>query len=273
VLVEKFSNCDDDTKKSEMPIREHGKQKNVASSTAIAKVLNTENLALSRFDDVTLTRDPDMGTPHFIGRRTGFLSPPAPRARMKDVLATFLKANGHEMTLAMSDLEGENAKIKTDYTTRHNGMRHVLWQQTHGGLDIFGATLTLNLTKKNEIVNLSSRALHIPSVRFHGDVKLTEEDALEIVNAVAKVEDFRNSQMTFYPLDMISVVKAWDLTLEIKRTPTEQTSPDANTNLSTPPLSEMRRLIVRTDTGEVVEDISLTWNAVASTGTCTVTDE
>jgi len=95
--------------------------------------------ALPDTPDLKLDRDPDMGTPRFVRRRAGFLSPPALRATPEEVVRSLLEANGRAFTLHHSDvLDPDNAKKVRDCVTRHNGMRALTWQQQHDGIDIYG---------------------------------------------------------------------------------------------------------------------------------------
>lgn len=213
----------------------------------------TGSYALTNRPDVILDRDPDFGTPHFVRRRSSFLSPPALGATPEQILTAFIEANARKFTLAPSDLQPPNAVLHQDYETKHNGMRHVRWQQQKDGLDIFGATFALNLTKDNEIINVSSRALNIPEVRFHRNEKVTADEAVRVgteylnkrnSSSLPSRSSVQNPNpqpsLLWYPLDMISAVKAWDMYLDAGH--------------------ETHRLIVRADTGEVVKDINLTWS-------------
>ena len=184
-------------------------------------------LRIEDVPDLKLDRDPDMGTPRFVRRRSGLLTPAAPGAEPAEVAAAFVEANGKTFTLHPTDIQPPNAMVTRDVTTRHNGMRSLTWQQQKDGIDIFGAVFMLNLTADNRIVNVSSRALHIPSVRFHDVVKVTADEAVKIarqwtVDGRQKTESdgrqpstvVRPPSTIWYPLDMISVVRAWDLVVE-----------------------------------------------------------
>jgi len=198
------------------------------------------NYVLPDVPDLKLDRDPDFGTPRFVRRRAGFLSAAAPGAAPEEVVRSLLVANGRAFTLHHSDvLDPGNAKKVRDCVTKHNGMRSLTWQQQHDGIDIYGARCALNLTADNRIINVQSRALHIPCVRFHDVVKVTAEEARRtVLRAVPNGAEHRSTQDLWYPLDMVSVVKAWDLFVQRGH--------------------ETHRVIVRADTGEVVEDICLT---------------
>lgn len=233
-----------------------------ASSTCSQEVDSVApgSYALSNLTGVILDRDPGFGTPHFVRRRSGLLSPPAPGATPDAIVSAFIKANARKFTLDPSDLQPPNALVHQDYETKHNGMRHIRWQQQKDGLDIFGATFTLNLTKDNEIINVSSRALNLPEVRFHRIEKVTAEEAVKLAMAHLEGKEplapgsssltprsaFRVSRFLWFPLDMLSAVLSWDLIAE---------APDGKTH----------RLIVRADTGAVVKDLNLTWGLEPTT--------
>jgi len=196
-----------------------------------------------------------------VRRRSGFLSPPAPGATSEDVLRAFLAANGKTFTLHESDvLDTANAEKTRDVVTQHNGMRSVTWRQQQNGMEIFGAHLALNLTKDGRIINIQSRALHVPSLRFHDGGEKLKWGKLkaEMGEKGFQVSGFiTQPSLIWYPLDMISVVKAWDVWVSKAQGERgfgqdEQDRQDGNGE-------EIHRLIVRADTGEVVEDINLTY--------------
>jgi len=204
--------------------------------------------------NLQLKRDSEFGTPRFVGNRSGFLSPPAPGVPPEGVLRAFLEENGRTFTLHASDLlDPENAAKTRDVVTPHNGMRSVTWRQQHEGLEIFGAYLALNLTADNRIINIQSRALHVPSLRFHDEVNVTTEGAFAIAGHELNAQqptpnNQRPTEAIWYPLDMITVVKAWDVLVEIFE------------QKETKGTKETHRVIVRADTGEIVENINLTWS-------------
>lgn len=201
---------------------------------------------LSKWPDATIDRDPDLGTPHSIRRRGGFLSPAAPGVEPNAIIGAFIRANARTMTLHPSDLEPPHARVVQNYTTKHNGVQHVRWQQQRDGLDIFGAHLTVNLTRKNEIINISSRALYMPSVQFHEADNIDQANAIEIAREELGGGDIRNTyviRQVWYPLDMISCVKSWEVAIEVEGN------------------HEACDFVIRADTGKIVFNQSLTWGA------------
>lgn len=214
---------------------------------------------LATTPDLILERDPELGTPRFVRRRSGYLSTAAHDRTPAEIAAAFVDANQKLFTLHPSDIEGTNAVVVRDLLTRHSGMRSLTWQQQRDGIDIFGATVAMSLTHDGRIINAQSRALHLPCVRFHDRVTVTVTDAEKLAevylnaqqptaNTQDPTQSVRPTAAIWYPLDMIGVVKAWDLMVERTLTP------------GAPPA--LRRLIIRADTGEVVEDIDLTWGAL-----------
>ncbi|HOW96721.1 MAG TPA: M36 family metallopeptidase [Kiritimatiellia bacterium] len=223
----------------------------ILAPTAQPAMPDEKGFQLSQWPDAVVNRDPDFGTPQLIRRRSGLLSPPAPGAAPREILAAFIRANDRTMTLHPSDLEPPNARLVQDYTTRHNGIRRVRWQQQHEGLDIFGAHLTLNLTKDNEIINVSSRALYFPSVLFHPAETVDEARALEIAREKLGGGAVRKTYLArkvWYPLDMISCVVGWELAIECEGN------------------SDAHDLVIRADTGKIAFDQLLTWAEVGRAG-------
>ncbi len=219
--------------------------------SVVTSLCSSVNCFLPTTPDLHLTRDSDMGTPRFARRRSACLSEPAPDAAPVDIAAAFIEANAKTFTLAPSDIQPPNARITRDVTTRHNGMRSLTWQQEHEGLDIYGATFALNLDRENRIINVQSRALHIPCVRFHDVVKVTVDEALKRENrGWARMDANGTEKQVWFPLDQVGVVKCWDVLAEKNET---------TDGHGWARIREVHRLLIRADTGEVVEDITLTW--------------
>ena len=202
-----------------------------------------------------IDRDPDMGTPRFVRRRSGFLSEAAPDMTPAEIAVASVDANQKVFTLHPTDIQGTNAVVTRDVLTQHNGMRSLTWQQQRDGIDIFGATFAMNLTREGEIINVQSRALHMPCVRFHDKGEKLKFGKLkaEMGEKGLRVSSFiTQPSPIWYPLDQVSVVKAWDVWVEFQVS-------------DVIPHPSLHRLIVRADTGEVVEDICLTWGLEAAT--------
>ena len=294
VAEENKSNIEHSTSNVQHPISNalHSQQPTVPAPSSSLYALSSS---------LPIDRDPDMGTPRFVGKRSGFLSEPAPDKSPAEIATVFVDANQKTFTLHPTDIQGTNAVITRDVVTKHNGMRSLTWQQVFSGVDIFGATFVMNLTKDGRIINVQSTALHMPCVRFHDVVNVTAEEAVEIAEReivnhgwtrIDTDEDsgFRVSEIIaqpssiWYPLDQVSVVKCWDLMVEGRRKEGEKLTTkdrrerkertqkgrnhenherhEKGLNIQHP---TVHRMIIRADTGEVVEDICLTYGLETAT--------
>ncbi|MEI7731009.1 MAG: M36 family metallopeptidase [Verrucomicrobiota bacterium] len=113
--------------------------------------------------------DPLLGTPRFIAVPQGFLSGPdgVGRAVSKAAAAPFDVKDPHRATKAFlqehSALFGHgpealnNAKILREYTTPHNRLRTVVWQQHLDGVPVFEAVLVSHTTHQNELAGITSQ--------------------------------------------------------------------------------------------------------------------
>ena len=289
VAEENKSNIEHSTSNVQHPISNalHSQQPTVPAPSSSLYALSSS---------LPIDRDPDMGTPRFVGKRSGFLSEPAPDKSPAEIATVFVDANQKTFTLHPTDIQGTNAVITRDVVTKHNGMRSLTWQQVFSGVDIFGATFVMNLTKDGRIINVQSTALHMPCVRFHDEVNVTAEEAEQrgrTTNGHEWTRMGKEAKEIWYPLDQVSVVKCWDLMVEGRRKEgeklttkdrrerKEEAERDFNvqrptSNIEHPnshnsksavnsPHSIVHRLLIRADTGEVVEDICLTWGLEAAT--------
>ena len=289
VAEENKSNIEHSTSNVQHPISNalHSQQPTVPAPSSSLYALSSS---------LPIDRDPDMGTPRFVGKRSGFLSEPAPDKSPAEIATVFVDANQKVFTLHPTDIQGTNAVITRDVVTKHNGMRSLTWQQVFSGVDIFGATFVMNLTKDGRIINVQSTALHMPCVQFHNVVNVTAEEAEQrgrTTNGHEWTRMGKEAKEIWYPLDQVSVVKCWDLMVEGRRKEgeklttkdrrerKEEAERDFNvqrptSNIEHPnshnsksavnsPHSIVHRLLIRADTGEVVEDICLTWGLEAAT--------
>ena len=87
--------------------------------------------------------------------------------------------------LTQADVEG---MIVTDnYVTKHNGVRHIYYQQTYNGVPILHAHSNLNITKENKVPFFrSSFYPNVESLIDGANPKLTPEDAI-----ISSVQDLQ----------------------------------------------------------------------------------
>ena len=69
------------------------------------------------------------------------------------------------------------AIIVRDYVTAHNGMRTVIWQQQLDGIPVFAATVIGNITRRGELVSVSSHFL--PDIAKSSGLEPTQRSELE----------------------------------------------------------------------------------------------
>ena len=117
-------------------------------------------------------RDELLGTPRYVVGRAGFLTGPqgqppgakAPAAATpKDahaVVKTFLERHGGWFGHGADVLEG--ALVAQDLEWPGSGLRTTLWQQQIEGLEVHGAIFLSHVTRRGEIVALSSQMLAQP---------------------------------------------------------------------------------------------------------------
>ena len=70
-----------------------------------------------------------------------------------------------------------NATMKDDFVTPHNGLRTVVWEQQLDGIPVFEGLLIGHITRRGELVNLSSH--FVPSVEAASQMDSTRRAMLE----------------------------------------------------------------------------------------------
>ena len=119
--------------------------------------------------------NPVLRSPEFVADPHGFLTGPAGQGRgvSAEVLQSIPANDEHRPVKAFlnehSALFGYGAealnttKIHKEYTTPHNGLKTTIWEQELDGLTIFEASVISHVTKKGELVNLTSRLVPNPA--------------------------------------------------------------------------------------------------------------
>lgn len=229
------------------------------------------NVWVCPFEDpeIRVDRDPDLGTPAFVRSTARFLTESPADMKAEEIVHAYVAANSRDYCLAVSDLAPLNAYLSRDFTTARNGMRSLTYQQMHNGIDIYGATFAVNLTRHGEIINVASRALHMPSVRVREcDRRLSAPDAvakaaqslgaalsrkpdllseqeglneMQELGGSPELNDSACAKLVYFPVDLTSLVLAWDVVLSVRGNP------------------ETHHMILDADSGEQLFDQSLTW--------------
>ncbi len=134
------------------------------------------SLPLLRVDESEL-----YGTPSFIRSTAAFLTGDR-EVDAEVVVADYMRA--WPALFEASPAELALARKSRDYRTKHNGVRHLTYQQQHEGLDIFGCELRANVMEDGRLINISSTLLPRPEAGFAAPA-FTLSDA-EAVAAAAK---------------------------------------------------------------------------------------
>lgn len=226
-------------------------------------------LLIRRARDVRVERDPELGTPVFVRSTSRFLTPSCGGLPQEEVAKRFISANARFLGVSLVDLTPPNACVSRSFLTRHNGMYTVTYQQTHDGLPLEGATLTLHLTRLGEVINVSSRALPVSELTFVGTpnevsaadavvraaralaVELSAPPvALSAPAGVAQEQAFAGpqelkeparAQKLFFPTDAATAALAWEVILTVRGS------------------AETRRLLIDATDGHVLQNQSLTY--------------
>ncbi len=119
--------------------------------------------------------DPVTGAPKFIRASDGFLTGPNGEGRA----VTSASARAHATNDPHRAIKGfltehralfghgpevlDGSRVLRDYADTHNGLRTVSWQQQLDGLDIHDSVLIGHVTRRGELVNLSSQFLPNPA--------------------------------------------------------------------------------------------------------------
>ncbi|MFZ2874238.1 MAG: M36 family metallopeptidase [Phycisphaerales bacterium] len=117
--------------------------------------------------------DPVLGTPTFIRSTTAFLTRRSGRTAAQ-IVADFVNDNPATFGVSLSggNIAGAEQFTPATYRTIRDfetptlgptGVRHLTYQQTHNGQDIYGSLLTANVTGDGMLVNIGSRFVAEPA--------------------------------------------------------------------------------------------------------------
>lgn len=152
------------------------------------KVVASEVDALrSKVPSAKVSLDEVTGVPKRLQAGNGFLSGPSSATNSHKIVKDFVNDNsalfGHNATL----LDG--ARIKTDHVAAHNGLRTLVWEQRVDDIPVLGGQFTAHITKKGELVDVSSGV--VPDGNGAADKgvknrqKLVSKPAVSAVKALA----------------------------------------------------------------------------------------
>jgi hypothetical protein len=123
-------------------------------------------------------------TPNFVRSTEALMTAPRRDVDAIAVVADFLADHTGMFRLDPGELAAN--RVVRDFVSDHNGVRHITVQQQVDGVDIFGCELRANVTKNNQLVNISSTMLPRPAEGFASvDPVLSPADAVRA--AIASV--------------------------------------------------------------------------------------
>jgi len=183
------------------------------------------------------------GTPHWVASTGAFLTAPAPDDVFDAAAVTREFVAEHRGLFEIAPEELDSARRRRDYSTRHNGVRHLTFQQQIAGVDLFGAALRANVTRHGELINVSSTMLPRPEGDFQpAAIRLSPLQAIQFAarsigaeitvdpsplhapsgssrtQAWGSTPDFRNdvpvtTELYYFPMTRVDIRPAWRVTL------------------------------------------------------------
>src|ERR1051326_889427 len=122
------------------------------------------------------------------GGEAGGISPQSARAFPANdphrPIKTFL--NEHSALFGHGAEVLDSARVKRDYTTAHNALRSVVWEQQLDQITVYEAVLIAHVTQRGELVNVSSQFL--PNLQQAADTGTPNRLALEGAPAISAWE-------------------------------------------------------------------------------------
>ena len=152
-----------------------------ASDTARVPPTPAQLAALAALPGATARWDESRGVPTVILRHGGYLSGPNTDAR------AFLRSLAPLM--GMTPREASDLVQTYEYTTRHNGARHLEFRQFHRGRPVHGSIIKITLDREGRIVLVGGS--FFSGLAVEGASTLSAADAVE---AAARAIDARPAQ-------------------------------------------------------------------------------
>jgi hypothetical protein len=142
-----------------------------------------------RLPDMQVDFDDVVRSPRFLHSRSGFLTAPdgvrpigsfddAPlRTEPRRIISRFI--DEHAVLFGHGAGVLDSARVTREFTSAHSGLTTVAWQQQLDGIVVFDAVLVAHVTRRGELVNLSS--LMVPALEE--GARLTPQERTALVAA------------------------------------------------------------------------------------------
>ena len=156
-----------------------------------------------RVPDLQITMDEVLGTPNYFGSRSGFLTgpqgvggavqPASAQAFAAEDRHRAIKAflNEHAGLLGYGAEALSAAVVNRDYVTDHNGLRTVVWQQQLDGIPVYQAIVMGHITKRGELVNLTTQ--FVPSPANAADAGVKNRAAVQVAPPITVQQAIANA--------------------------------------------------------------------------------
>jgi hypothetical protein len=140
--------------------------------------------------DLAVDDDLILGTPRFVRSTSTFLTAATKDgnslAASTDIVRAYIADHAALFQLGLKGEELDLARIERNYITDHNGIRHLTYQQTINGADLFGSEIRANVMPDGRLINIASTMLTRPVGDFVVPARAFD-DAAAIVIAAANV--------------------------------------------------------------------------------------
>ena len=109
---------------------------------------------------------PVLGTPAYLGSTARLLTEPMDPANVDAMAVVTAFVRRHHELFGIEPAQLATARLARDFLSPHNRVRHLTFQQRHGGIEVFGASLRSSVTRYGEIVSIGSTMLDRPTGGF-----------------------------------------------------------------------------------------------------------
>ncbi len=133
--------------------------------------------------DLRIERDAASGRVRSMANEGGFLTGPS-NATPVTIARRFLL--GPALTMGFGDAAVADLELTKQYTTKHNGARHLIFHQVDGDRTVYGSAITVTLDRRGRVVLAGGD--YFLDTKAEGSLRLTGAQALGRVAADAGVQ-------------------------------------------------------------------------------------
>ncbi len=164
----------------------------------------------ARVRGVKVDEDGFLGAPGFIRSTSAFLTAPSKNDAVT-VVADFVTQNA--AIFGFDGGEVLKSRVSRDFVTAHNGVRHLTFQQTVNGVDLFGCLIRTNVMPDGRLINIGGTM--IPPVSALPAVKISPRDAIVLAAATVGI-DVRSDLTPAGAAEGASLKQTWNSAFEFR---------------------------------------------------------